>query len=209
VVGKCVCPTGKTLCGKTCVDTKSDDSNCGVCGNTCGSGKSCCSGSCVSCPLGGDCLPTTPPVCVCPADSPTICLTVERQPACVNLKKDSLACGRCGHRCRVGEDPEHTETCCNGACVNTQKSLANCGACGSLCSTGPGGKAACCNGGCTNTNSDPKNCGGCGIGCPKFFGCVSGRCRAPCGPGQRCDTGKCDCPRGFGCEFGTCRRVQP
>src|SRR5580704_6686294 len=55
-VGKCVCQSGKTLCGKTCVDTNSDDSNCGACGNACPAGSQCCSGSCVFCPTGGECV---------------------------------------------------------------------------------------------------------------------------------------------------------
>jgi hypothetical protein len=197
VVGKCVCRPGKTLCGKACVDTNSDDSNCGACNNICGAGTKCCSGSCVSCPTGGDCLPTQPPVCVCPGSAPNTCV-FGGQRICVNLKSNSLFCGNCGHHCRVGEDS--TETCCNGACVNTQTNKANCGNCGFQCVTPSGGKA----GVCVDLNSDAQNCGGCGLSftCPQFSDCANGRCRAPCGAGQRCDTGKCNCPRGQKCGAG-------
>ena len=40
------CPPGLTDCGNQCVDTLSDDQNCGTCGNACGAGESCCGGEC-------------------------------------------------------------------------------------------------------------------------------------------------------------------
>ena len=46
------CASPKTMCGASCVDTSSDAANCGSCGNPCGAGTSCCSGSCsTSCAL--------------------------------------------------------------------------------------------------------------------------------------------------------------
>jgi hypothetical protein len=46
--GICVeaCRENQTRCGALCVDLSSDRTNCGVCGNTCGSTLSCSSGSC-------------------------------------------------------------------------------------------------------------------------------------------------------------------
>lgn len=46
------CKSSQTACGTKCVDTDTDSSNCGSCGNSCGSG-SCYNGSCQS--TGGSC----------------------------------------------------------------------------------------------------------------------------------------------------------
>ena len=40
------CPTGLTLCGGACVDTTSDDANCGACGKTCSGAQHCGGGTC-------------------------------------------------------------------------------------------------------------------------------------------------------------------
>src|SRR2546428_407411 len=43
--GVCVCPSGYTDCNGTCVNLSTDPSNCGACGNGCGSkstGPNCC-----------------------------------------------------------------------------------------------------------------------------------------------------------------------
>jgi hypothetical protein len=42
----CSCPSVTTLCGGECVDTSSDATNCGVCGNACPAGSTCASGAC-------------------------------------------------------------------------------------------------------------------------------------------------------------------
>ena len=42
------CPTGQTLCGTTCVDTRTDDQHCGACGRACAAGSTCASGTCVT-----------------------------------------------------------------------------------------------------------------------------------------------------------------
>jgi hypothetical protein len=42
------CGSGKSACSGKCVDPKTDDDNCGVCGNTCASTQACVSGSCAS-----------------------------------------------------------------------------------------------------------------------------------------------------------------
>lgn len=45
--GICVCPADKTTCGNSCVDTCSDNANCGVCGKACASNQACTSTACV------------------------------------------------------------------------------------------------------------------------------------------------------------------
>ncbi|HSF50455.1 MAG TPA: hypothetical protein VLA74_06820, partial [Nitrososphaeraceae archaeon] len=54
--GECACPSlpGGTpiQCGDKCVDTATDESNCGGCGNTCQGDVTCQNGSCTTCPEG-------------------------------------------------------------------------------------------------------------------------------------------------------------
>jgi hypothetical protein len=40
------CATGKSCCAGNCVDTTASNANCGTCGNSCGSGVTCCSSVC-------------------------------------------------------------------------------------------------------------------------------------------------------------------
>ncbi len=55
VVGGCPgggssgCPIGQSKCDGTCIDTTSDRSNCGTCGNSCLDGQYCAAGNCVAC----------------------------------------------------------------------------------------------------------------------------------------------------------------
>jgi Notch 1 len=67
------CANGLTCCGGTCVSTPSSNSHCGSCGNSCANGLTCCSGS------------------------------------CKNLRgNDASNCGSCGRSCLLG--------CSNGTC---------------------------------------------------------------------------------------------
>lgn len=50
------CKGGKIKCNKVCIDPQTDGSNCGSCGNVCGQGQRCDSGTCVG-GGGGDCDP--------------------------------------------------------------------------------------------------------------------------------------------------------
>ncbi len=40
------CAAGQSFCGGSCIETSSDDSNCGGCGKTCSGGQHCAAGSC-------------------------------------------------------------------------------------------------------------------------------------------------------------------
>ena len=42
------CPADTSICGESCIDLSSDPDNCGKCGNVCGNGENCISGSCVA-----------------------------------------------------------------------------------------------------------------------------------------------------------------
>src|SRR6185369_7142521 len=78
-----------TVCGGSCVDTKSSTSNCGMCGNACtGATPFCSNGSCSS---------------MC---TNTLCGT-----NCVNLLTDAANCNACNVACAVGQ------TCSGGVCM--------------------------------------------------------------------------------------------
>jgi hypothetical protein len=59
---QCVCPQGQTLCNSACVNTQTDDSNCGMCGHACPSGQTCSAGVC-GCNPGVTCLPGVTKCC--------------------------------------------------------------------------------------------------------------------------------------------------
>ena len=105
------CNSGQMLCGSACVDTNSNSSNCGVCGNPCSAGQTCQGGQCkcasgqLSC--GGSCVAS-----------------------------DATNCGSCGTACPSGQvcsndscgtSCSSSQTLCNTACVDTTSSAANCG----------------------------------------------------------------------------------
>jgi hypothetical protein len=108
--GGCVCPGGRTVCSGACVDRQADVSNCGACGQVCGSGMTCKDGK-----------------CQCPAGQ-TACGT-----ACVDSKTDVTNCGGCGQACLTGQtckDGKCNPVCkgdeilCDGAC---RKPMGPCG----------------------------------------------------------------------------------
>ncbi|MBI3185610.1 MAG: hypothetical protein HYZ28_26020 [Myxococcales bacterium] len=71
---QCLC-LPENLCSGSCVDKKSDRSNCGGCGISCGSGGACDGGSC-DCPVQNRCGST-----------------------CADLRSDPTNCGACGRSC--------------------------------------------------------------------------------------------------------------
>jgi len=95
-----------TMCGGQCVDTTSDDNNCGMCGNACPSGASCVSSTC-QCGTG------------------TLCSS-----SCVDTSTDNNNCGKCGNVCST------SETCTSGTCTATSDAPPQGSCSHSLCSTG-------------------------------------------------------------------------
>ncbi|KAL3850892.1 hypothetical protein ACJIZ3_012774 [Penstemon smallii] len=49
---------------------------------------------------------------------------------CVNVGKDRLNCGKCGHKCK------YSEFCCKGKCINPFTDKKHCGGCNSKCKKG-------------------------------------------------------------------------
>ena len=78
---------GFTVCGSLCVDTSSDDNNCGQCNNPCSGGSTC-----------------TNSTCQC-SGGMTLCSSV-----CVDTMTDNSNCGGCNIPCTGGS------TCTNGTC---------------------------------------------------------------------------------------------
>ena len=118
------CQPGETLCTDTCVDTNTDESNCGQCGTVCALGDSCVSGACIS--------PCQPGETVC-------------SDTCVDTNTDESNCGQCGTVCALGDSCvsgacispcQPGETVCSDTCVDTNTDESNCGQCGTVCALG-------------------------------------------------------------------------
>jgi len=180
--------TSSTLCSGVCVDTQTDNANCGVCGTACTNGEVCSQGKCATTCGGGTAL--------CGS-------------TCVDTKNDPQHCGGCNTTCTTGE------VCTNGACgttcgsaqtfcggdggpaycASTQTDNSNCGACGVTCAAGESCQSGACkdacvasDGGvetlctpdagapyCANLATDNANCGTCGVSCTTGS-CTSGKC---------------------------------
>ena len=91
-----LCVIGKTECDGSCVDIKTDESNCGSCGNKCPEGMSCEDGNC-ACPNG----------------------KTECDGSCIDIKTDESNCGSCGNKC-----PD-VMSCEDGNCSITLASMLN------------------------------------------------------------------------------------
>lgn len=170
VAGACVCAgtPEATDCGNggsgQCVNTLTDERNCGGCGaqdpaSVCKPHARCVSGACVcadaafpdSCPSG-----------------------------CVDLRTDRSNCGSCGNACS-GTTPACSEgLCCPtgrvncaGTCVDTRTSAANCGACGHGCSAGQ----TCADGRCVCEGARPTACGA--TCCAGTACCAGNTCQVP------------------------------
>jgi len=107
--GTCICPIDHEICEESCIDTSSDPSNCGGCGQECGLGAICSDSSCI-CPVGL-----------------TSCF-----PECTDLTSDPYNCGACGRWCNAGD------ACCGGVCSDLASDSSNCGSCGHECLGSPG-----------------------------------------------------------------------
>ncbi len=85
------CATTERLCAGRCVNTDTDNLNCGSCGTVCATGQRCNAGLCM-------------PPC---ATGLTLCGIT-----CVDTRTSSTNCGACGRACTTGQ------TCTAGACVS-------------------------------------------------------------------------------------------
>lgn len=167
-----ICPAGAdTCCNRGCVDTETDEANCGSCGNACAGGEVCTGG-----------------VCRCtPASCPSGCCDGDR---CRNGTTTQF-CGAGGGICIACTGGD---SCCAADCVNTQTDEANCGACGNVCNparTCEGGQCACPAG-----TTCPKNYvlqADCTCACPAGFDEVNGGCFLICNNSSLCRGTNCTC----------------
>jgi hypothetical protein len=197
------CPEGTDVCGKACVNLKSNRQNCGACGTACAAEKDCVLGKCqVSC--GGT--------------------SVRCGDKCFDVKGDPLNCGECDKACPTGANT--VSLCAAGTCQVTCKapfkdcdgkpetgcendvsaSKTDCGTCGNACpATAPNAAPVCTAGNCNpNCNvgfsdCDAKAVNGCE--CPQMApnatpGCAGGACALNCTPGFA----DCDNDLTNGCE---------
>ena len=207
--GVCGCEDGLTRCQPykesptdvQCVDTKTDNTNCGGCYQdqdvinelaACDyNSQECTNGVCTD--------------IVCP-DGQSAC---NRE--CVDLQTDENNCAECGLPCGEGKTCEGGScvcpagtTECQGRCIDPMKDNDYCGGCpdggaGIVCAgdqTCVGGQcaqvmclenqAACGNHQCADLQTDENNCGGCGYYCQATdtsypSTCVAGLCTCPAG----------------------------
>ena len=219
------CQTGQTECADGCVDTKSDNANCGACTNKCGDGNICKDSQCTP-----DCK-----------DGEQLCNS-----ACVDTKTDDKNCGACGTTCDSGKNEKCTDgsckvvcpdgqTECSGECFDTKTENQHCGACGTACKDGEICKDGTCELNCTNgttactdkcvnTQSDRENCGACGTACKTGEVCSAGKCALSCQEGLTDCSGSCAntktdnancggcgtaCKAGEACKDGKCELSCP
>lgn len=180
------CGGEETKCRGTCTDLQSDPSNCGSCGNVCGSDQTCVSGVCqtAACPAG---------FANCDGNAANGCET--------NIDTDPNNCGACGNVCGSGQ------VCVGGVCQAVTAPTCPAGsACGDACADSTSGHCQC---GTTHDGSsvcydfwDAPGCAGgsCTVDgdCAAYGSsstCISGFCTTP---GNYCSADS-DCVSGYIC----------
>jgi hypothetical protein len=218
--GSCVsvCSSSQLWCSNTCVDPDTNNSHCGVCGQSCAAGLLCSGGECVPdcvtgqitcgdscvnpqtdadhCGASGDCMSANAGE---PCSAPFACVSGECEVVCSSGQLN------CDDTCI---DPDTDEMFCgaSSACTGPNR--------GQPCSTGytcedgtcrlqcPSGQVG-CEGRCISPNDDEDFCGASdycegasdGEDCQPGDQCISGTCRSPNGS---------DCTVGSDCIGGTC-----
>ncbi len=198
------CPSGLTLCGGVCVDTRVGVPNagstvvehCGSCGATVSAGA----GGSVKGASAVGCINGQPAILACQVDYDdcdndpnTGCEvhlpTGQRQWPANGFGPNGEHCGACGFACHgVGD------VCVNGQCKNPSATF--------QCAPGWADLDNSTTNGCeTNVSSDANNCGGAGVVCNTTGGCVNGACAAAAGQ-VAClqGYGDCDGNSANGCE---------
>ena len=124
VIGTCTCPAGLTKCGTACVDTQTDESNCGACGTVCGTNQVCQRGTCFpksicAATQTGLCAPMTticgtgaggaPCACGPSTESNIVCVEVPAGATCATLTPCTSSA-----TCPTGQACVEVGSCCMG-----------------------------------------------------------------------------------------------
>ena len=157
------CERGQTMCqqqngSRRCTDTRTDESNCGHCGNVCRKQERCRNGACQWDCSGGQMF------CARRGDG---------SPGCVDVRTDPLNCGGCGQAC-----PSVRRHCREGRCTGSGEDGDRCDRGQTTCQQQDGTRR------CTDTRTDPNNCGRCGNTCRKQERCRDGACQWDCPTGH-------------------------
>jgi hypothetical protein len=209
-----------TTCDGVCVDTATDEANCGGCFDACGGSTECIDGECTcgagACGRGEDCVDGA---CACQAGM----IECDGGAYCTDVSSDNRDCGGCGNVC-VGTCVLGTCECGGGLtecdpwgpggveCVDLQRNSLHCGACNAACGQGEycvDGECVCnpdsdlCDGDwgptCVNLERDLGNCGSCGDACGDGEVCSHGACADACADDlDTCTVG------GFGADVDYC-----
>lgn len=198
------CPGTERCCivdgAPTCVDTRTDAENCGLCGLSCADGRGtfCENSVCVCGSVRLGCLGSEGSFCCPPVGDRT-------NRYCANFRADARDCGGCGVECdervadrcgagrcvcgesRTGCEGTDESTCCRDSfdmveCRDLTIDRFHCGECDNACET----VESCANGNCTigpdicdERCSDTAIC--CGGECCTRAACVAGVCGGPDG----------------------------
>ena len=193
------CDAPNTVCSNTCVNTATDNRNCGACGRVCATVGGGTSAAATTACMAGRCVVTA---CTLASEGYADC-DGDGANGCESNLNTRANCGACGRACTGDLSclAGHVCACsnlatnmCGDRCIRPNDP-ANCGRCGNACTDrefcggtptpacvtcgtdGPDRVIRRCGDDCRNLSNDTDNCGACGVVCPSGRLCFFGACR--------------------------------